>query len=90
MKQDLKRIVILGGGSAGRLTANIITAEHCTTSIQRAQVTLIESPDIPTVGVGEGTWPQCVKHYVKLASQRKFSFVNVTHHLSKAHSFADG
>jgi hypothetical protein len=50
----IRRIVIVGGGSAGWLTAGLIAAEHQGTSIQ---VTLIESPDIPPIGVGEGTWP---------------------------------
>ncbi|TFW24342.1 tryptophan halogenase family protein [Duganella callida] len=49
----VRRIVIVGGGSAGWLTAGLMAAE------QRAgvQVTLIESPDVPPIGVGEGTWP---------------------------------
>jgi len=50
-----KRIVILGGGTAGWITANAM--------IQRwgdcgADITLIESPDIGTVGVGEGSTPR--------------------------------
>jgi tryptophan halogenase len=50
----IRRIVIVGGGSAGWLTAGLIAAEHRGTPLQ---VTLIESPDVPTIGVGEGTWP---------------------------------
>jgi tryptophan halogenase len=50
----IRRIVIVGGGSAGWLTAGLIAAEHQGSSVQ---VTLIESPDIPAIGVGEGTWP---------------------------------
>jgi flavin-dependent dehydrogenase len=57
MDQNLKRIVILGGGSAGWLTASIIAAEHCSASATGVQITLVESPDVATVGVGEGTWP---------------------------------
>lgn len=49
------RIVILGGGSAGWLTAGILAAQYQ----QDSQITvhLVESPDIATIGVGEGTWP---------------------------------
>ncbi|HZX27784.1 MAG TPA: tryptophan halogenase family protein [Telluria sp.] len=49
----VKRIVIVGGGSAGWLTAGVLAAEHGT----RVEVTLLESPDTPPIGVGEGTWP---------------------------------
>ncbi len=59
MNQRISRIVIVGGGSAGWLSAGIIAAEHQATaeSAQPLEVVLIESPDIPTIGVGEGTWP---------------------------------
>lgn len=52
-EHKIKQIVILGGGSAGWLTAGRIAAERGAD----VQVTLIESPDIPSIGVGEGTWP---------------------------------
>jgi 2-polyprenyl-6-methoxyphenol hydroxylase-like FAD-dependent oxidoreductase len=51
--QSIGRVVILGGGSAGWLCAGLLAAQHG----HRLQVTLIESPDVPTVGVGEGSWP---------------------------------
>jgi len=49
-----RRVVIAGGGSAGWMTAIIFL--H---SLGRAgsRITLVESPDIPTIGVGEGTTP---------------------------------
>jgi tryptophan halogenase len=53
----VKHIVVVGGGSAGWLTAAVIAAEHQSALAAGMQVTLIESPDIPTIGVGEGTWP---------------------------------
>lgn len=55
--KPIKQIVILGGGSAGWLTAGLIAAEHSTTDEHSVKVTLIESPNIPAIGVGEGTWP---------------------------------
>jgi tryptophan 7-halogenase len=59
MDNRVSRIVIVGGGSAGWLTAGVIAAEHCSSPYpeQSFEVLLIESPDIPTIGVGEGTWP---------------------------------
>ena len=49
----------MGGGSAGWLSAGVIAAEHCIDSQaqQPFELLLIESPDVPTIGVGEGTWP---------------------------------
>lgn len=57
MTEAIRHIVILGGGSAGWLTAALLAADHDTASPGGLQVTLIESPDVPTIGVGEGTWP---------------------------------
>jgi tryptophan halogenase len=53
MEKPVKKILILGGGAAGWLTAGVIAAEHG----DGLQITLVESPDVPTIGVGEGTWP---------------------------------
>jgi tryptophan halogenase len=59
MENRISRIVIVGGGSAGWLSAAVIAAEHRSDSQARQpiEVLLIESPDVPTIGVGEGTWP---------------------------------
>jgi len=54
---DIKHIVIVGGGTAGWITAGILAARHPDRSENGIKITLIESPDIPTIGVGEGTWP---------------------------------
>lgn len=52
-----KKVVVIGGGTAGWLTAAIIAAEFRTAEKSSVSVTLIESPEVPTIGVGEGTWP---------------------------------
>lgn len=52
MNGRLHKVVILGGGSAGWLTAALLAREH-----PDLHITLIESSDTPTIGVGEGTWP---------------------------------
>lgn len=58
MTNAVKQVVIVGGGSAGWLSASILAAEHSNASLPTPiQITLIESSDIPTIGVGEGTWP---------------------------------
>jgi tryptophan 7-halogenase len=57
VSETVKHVVILGGGSAGWLTAAVIAAEHPADSGRGLQVTVLESPDIMPIGVGEGTWP---------------------------------
>ncbi|MFD1951822.1 tryptophan halogenase family protein [Sphingomonas arantia] len=55
--REIKHIVIVGGGTAGWLTAGVIAAKHQARRAHGFTVTLIESPNIPIIGVGEGTWP---------------------------------
>ena len=50
MQQPVKKIVIAGGGSAGWLTA-----AYALYNLPNTQITLIESPNVPIVGVGEAT-----------------------------------
>jgi flavin-dependent dehydrogenase len=56
VQDAVRRIVIVGGGTAGWITASLIAAEH-RESARPPEVVLVESPDIPIIGVGEGTWP---------------------------------
>ena len=57
MNAQVKRVVIVGGGSAGWLTAGVLASRFNTLAEGGIDVTLIESPDVSTIGVGEGTWP---------------------------------
>lgn len=57
MSKAVKSIVIVGGGSAGWITAGVLAARHAANTPDGVKITLIESPDIKTIGVGEGTWP---------------------------------
>lgn len=50
MSSKINKIVIVGGGSAGW-----IVAASLITQLTNVEVVVIESPDIPTVGVGEST-----------------------------------
>jgi tryptophan 7-halogenase len=52
----VQSIVVVGGGSAGWITANLLNA-HCQRAGRKTQITLVESPDVPTIGVGEATVP---------------------------------
>ena len=57
MVRPVKNIVIVGGGTAGWLTAGVIAAKHRARQATGFTVTLVESPTTPIIGVGEGTWP---------------------------------
>ena len=57
MVQPVRHIVIVGGGTAGWLTAGVIAAKHRARMGADFTVTLVESPGTPIIGVGEGTWP---------------------------------
>jgi tryptophan 7-halogenase len=48
------KIAIVGGGTAGWLAANHLAVEL---RAEAVEITLIESPDVPVIGVGEGTVP---------------------------------
>ena len=57
MVHAVRNIVIVGGGTAGWLTAGVIAAKHRSRMGAGFSVTLVESPTTPIIGVGEGTWP---------------------------------
>lgn len=57
MSKPVNTVVVVGGGTAGWLTAGLLAAEHQVQAESGLKVILIESPDIGPIGVGEGTWP---------------------------------
>ncbi|NTS76740.1 tryptophan 7-halogenase [Catenovulum sp. SM1970] len=63
---NINQVLIVGGGTAGWLTAAKLAKQLNSQDPTAVQVTLIESPDIPTVGVGEGTWPTMRKTLAEL------------------------
>src|SRR3546814_16963097 len=56
MNETIERVVIVGGGTAGWLAAARLASSPRAVA-GRLSVTLIEAPDIPTIGVGDGSWP---------------------------------
>lgn len=61
-----KHLIVVGGGTAGWLTAGRIAAQHQSQHPDAIQITLVESPTIATIGVGEGTWPTMRSTLIKL------------------------
>lgn len=57
MHPKISRIVIAGGGTAGWMTAAALSKVMGT---ERFEITLVESPDIGSVGVGEATIPPII------------------------------
>ena len=50
MPNNIKRIIIVGGGSAGWMSAAVLSKQF-----PNMEIALIESPDVPIIGVGEST-----------------------------------
>ena len=59
MAAPIRKITIVGGGTAGWLAASLLNSllREKRPPEDAIAITLIESPDIPTVGVGEATVP---------------------------------
>ncbi len=77
--RPLQRIVIVGGGSAGWITAAPLTRMLCRPDQpdQHCEVTLVESADIGTIGVGEATLPT-IQFYNQLLGIDEADFVRKT------------
>jgi tryptophan halogenase len=57
LNKAIKHVVIVGGGTTGWIAAAMLAKQHCAGKNSNVSITLIESDKIPTVGVGEGTFP---------------------------------
>nr|WP_314466737.1 tryptophan halogenase family protein [uncultured Novosphingobium sp.] len=57
MRAEAKQVLIVGGGTAGWLTAGYLARTLGADLPGGARITLVESPEIGIIGVGEGTFP---------------------------------
>ena len=53
----VRSIVVVGGGTAGWITAGVLASRFPQRGDEGIAITLIESRGQPPIGVGEGTWP---------------------------------
>ncbi|MDO3383601.1 tryptophan halogenase family protein [Gilvimarinus algae] len=65
-QHNVKQVVIVGGGTAGWMTAASLSRHFRNTGIQ---LTLVESSEIGTVGVGEATIPTLRRFYAELGME---------------------
>ncbi|MDR7296611.1 tryptophan halogenase [Pelomonas aquatica] len=73
MTQKFDRIVVVGGGSAGWMTAMALV-----TGLKgRVNVEVVESEEIGIVGVGEATFPS-IRHYNQLVGIDETEFLRAT------------
>lgn len=85
MKPPVK-LAIVGGGTAGWIAANLFVHKW---SQKQVQITLIESPEIGTVGVGEGSTPT-LKRFFKMLNVAESDWMHRCNATYKANiRFAD-
>ena len=74
----MRSIVIVGGGSAGWMTAAYLNgALNNRGQDPNVKITLIESPDIPRISVGEATIPS-IKHLLAVVGVDELEFMRAT------------
>lgn len=66
MNKSITNIVIVGGGTAGWITAGLLAIEAKKIPSGGIKITVVESPDLPPIGVGEGTWPTMRRTLAKI------------------------
>jgi tryptophan halogenase len=54
---QVRKVLIVGGGTAGWITAGVLASRYPRRGEEGISITLIESRQQPPIGVGEGTWP---------------------------------
>ncbi len=69
-----KKVLIVGGGSAGWLAAAYLNAALEDNGRRPVEISLIESPDVPRIGVGEATIPH-IKHILAVVGIDEIDFL---------------
>jgi len=76
--KQVKHVVIVGGGSAGWLTAGLLASAHKAQMPDGLRISVVESPDVATIGVGEGTWPSMRNSLLQIGIS-EFDFIRQCH-----------
>ncbi|WP_405223286.1 tryptophan halogenase family protein [Lentisalinibacter sediminis] len=71
---EAKKLLIVGGGSAGWMAAAYLEAALRDNGRRDVEVALIESPDVPRIGVGEATIPN-IKHILSVIGIDEIDFL---------------
>ncbi|MDP5032503.1 tryptophan halogenase family protein [Paraglaciecola sp.] len=78
MKNPKKTVLIVGGGSAGWMTAAYLNGALNQRGEQNnVQIRLLESPDIPRISVGEATIPS-IRHLLAVVGVDEIEFMKAT------------
>ncbi len=86
MDTRIQSIVIVGGGTAGWMTAAALAKRFANNPIN---ITLVESPEIGTIGVGEATVP-FIKEFLKQLKIDEVEFIQATNATYKLAISFDG
>ena len=70
--QPVRKVVIVGGGTAGWMTAAVLSQW-----LSQVEIKLVESDEIGTIGVGEATIPH-IRNFVALASLDPLRLISET------------
>ena len=69
-----RTVLVVGGGSAGWIAAAYLDAALNRDGQQRAAISLVESPDVPRIGVGEATIPN-INHVLAVVGMDQHEFM---------------
>ncbi|MGV8835041.1 tryptophan 7-halogenase [Cellvibrio sp.] len=73
--------MIIGRAAAGWLTVGILAAEYKNNPEVGIQITLIESSNVNTIGVGEGIWPSMREMLRKIGASERIWLPSVRRRL---------
>lgn len=80
MGKPIRNVTIVGGGSTGWLAAALLNhrLQWGFAHPEGVRITLIESPEVPIIGVGEATIPP-IRHTLEMLEISEAEFVSRTH-----------
>jgi tryptophan halogenase len=89
MSKSVDKIVIVGGGTAGWLSAAYLAKYFQSEKPDALKITLIESQDVGTIGVGEATIPSLRRTLIYLGIDEKQFMLETSATFKQAIRFDD-